>query len=200
MKRFILILLVGSLLVACNPFMSKNLRKKKKCIRKIEKIEKICPESVLRDTIIDTVEIVVPEIRIDTFFLVNDDVSGIDSIIDKFKGVIDSVTALKLKTEIKWYAKTRLCIVDTIRIDSLGIHIRIYQVGNKIYTSFYKEEEVIIEEVKVVVDRIVKPKLSYWEQFVIGFGKLWWWILIIIIMLALVYIFRKVLKAYIPWP
>ena len=193
------ILLFCLIFISCNPFISKELRQKKRCIRKIDKIQAVCPSAVLRDTIVDTVEVIIPEIRVDTFFAVNSDVSGVDSIVDKFQGEIDSLTAIKLKTELRWYVKERPCLLDTIRIDSFGIHIEIYQIGDKIYHSLFKEEQVIEKEVEVVVDRIVKPKLTVWEQFILWASGVWRWLVFLIILLVIIYIFRKGFKSYLPW-
>ena len=66
MKQLLIILLAFSF-ISCNPFVSKELRRKKKCNRKLERVVKRCPELLKPDTIIDTVEVIIPEVKIDSF-------------------------------------------------------------------------------------------------------------------------------------
>jgi len=211
MKRAIVILVAGWLLMsACNPLMTPELRKKNKCNDKYEKLvdkrkrqadkfaEK-CPGNILIDTIRDTVTITVPEIRIDTSIQVNDDVSGVDSIIAGFQDDLDSATAVKIITQIKWYVKERPCLTDTLIFEQDGVTVKVYQEGDEIKVSFFKPEEEIEEVVEIEIERIVEQELTMYEKFVTMFGKFWRWILLVVVVGALAYIFRGTIKTYIPW-
>lgn len=82
MRFLILILLI--LFTSCNPFISKELRRKNKCNRKLERVTKRCPELLKKDTLIANFDttIVTKEVRVDT--LVSTKFDTLEIIKDKF--------------------------------------------------------------------------------------------------------------------
>jgi hypothetical protein len=82
LKKLIPILLI--ILASCSPQ------------KRINRIVKKHPELLVSDTIrvVDTV--IIEAVHFDTI-IVNQDVSGVDSILNSFKGKIDSITNLKSK-------------------------------------------------------------------------------------------------------
>lgn len=149
-----------------------------------------CPNLLQVDTIIDTVQVIVPEIRVDTFFLANTDVSGVDSIVSMFKGEIDSLTALKLTERIKWYVKDRPCIIDTLDFEKYGVQVRVYQDGQEIRVFFYKPVEVIEKQIKIEVERVRIDPLTTLEQLRISIGGYWKWFLLLLAILLLVFLLK----------
>lgn len=192
----ILIFLAILSIVACNPFISKELRHKKKCNRKTERLIRKCPELLKPDTIIDTVIVEVAAINIDVSLPVNKDVSEIDSIIASYKDQIDSILAHKLGTEIKEYVRERPCIIDTLNFEENGISVKVFQSDGKIHISIKKPKEKIKVIVKVEAPKIVKIKLTGWEKFMQFLGRFWWWIIIIGIIGTTLGIFKNNIKNY----
>lgn len=84
MNKIILILL-SIFLIGCNPFISKELRRKNKCNRKLERVTKKCPELLNKDTLVVNVDttIVTKEVRVDT--LVSTKHDTIEIAKDKFR-------------------------------------------------------------------------------------------------------------------
>jgi len=78
MKKLAILLAIFGLCVvftSCNPFISKELRRKNKCNRKLERVIKKCPELLNVDTLIvnfDTT-VITNEVRIDTLVQINFD-------------------------------------------------------------------------------------------------------------------------------
>ena len=81
----IIVILLSIFLVGCNPFISKDLRRKNKCNRKLERVTKKCPELLKKDTLIANLDttIVTNEVRVDT--LVSTKHDTIEIIKDKFR-------------------------------------------------------------------------------------------------------------------
>jgi len=80
----ILLIILSLTFFSCSPFISKELRRKNKCNRKLDRVVRTCPELLTKDTTIvnfDTT-IVTREVRVDT--LVNSKFDTIDIIKDKF--------------------------------------------------------------------------------------------------------------------
>lgn len=112
MTRFLLIIL-SFFLLSCNPFISKELRQKNKCNRKLERVVKKCPELLIQDTII---------VKIDTTIII-DEVKK-DSNFTAFIG--DTIYIDKEKLEIKFirlksdsFFIEGKCKGDTIYIDKI---------------------------------------------------------------------------------
>ena len=178
MIRILIYLVTVIILISCNPFINKDLRYKKKCNRKLETLTRKCPGLIQLDTIIETVTIEIPAIDIALSMGTNNDVSGVDSIIAKYEGVIDSLLARKIGKEIKWYVRQRPCIIDTLKFTRKGIKIEVFQIGKQIFISVEKPKEVIKTEVEIKVSKVQKIKLTRGEKFMIFLGKFWIWIII----------------------
>jgi hypothetical protein len=79
-----LIIILALLITSCNPFISKELRRKNKVNRKLEKFVKKFPEVLKKDTLIVNLDttIVTNEVRVDT--LVSTNFDTLEIIKDKF--------------------------------------------------------------------------------------------------------------------
>lgn len=191
-----ILILLTIVLIACNPFISKDLRYKKKCNCKLENLTRKCPDLLKPDTIIDTVIVEVAAIDINVSLPVNKDVSGIDSIMAKYQDQIDSILARKLGTEIKWYVRERPCIIDTLNFEENGISVKVFQSKGKIHISIKKPKEKIKAIVKVEAPKVVKIKLTGWEKFMSFLGRFWWWIVIVGITGTTLGLFKNKIKTY----
>ena len=80
MKNIIIIFFAFSF-ISCNPFITKDLRRKNNCNKKLERVVKKCPELLKKDTIRDTLEVKIPEVKIDSFIVIQKDTAEIDSLI-----------------------------------------------------------------------------------------------------------------------
>lgn len=82
--RFLVVILI-LLITSCNPFISKELRRKNKCNRKLERVTKKCPELLNKDTLVVNIDttIVTNEVRVDT--LVSTKHDTIEIVKDKFR-------------------------------------------------------------------------------------------------------------------
>ena len=81
----IIVILLSIFLVGCNPFISKDLRIKNKCNRKLERVTKKCPKLLKKDTLIANLDttIVTNEVRVDT--LVSTKHDTIEIVKNKFR-------------------------------------------------------------------------------------------------------------------
>lgn len=104
----LLIILLAIVFSSCNPFISKDLRRKNKCNRKLERVIRKCPELLKQDTAVilyDTI-IITPSYKVDTVVSLQ----------------FDTITIIKDKLRLKLIriSDTLLvdaeCIPDTIRI------------------------------------------------------------------------------------
>lgn len=144
----------------------KSDRRLNRAERKLERLTTKFPELVQIDTLRDTVEVIVPKIDIDTFFTTNTDVSGVDSILNKFEGKIDSLTALKLGDEIKYYITKRQVIEDTLYFEEDGMMVKIWQEGEVIRTKMFKPEQIIEAPVEIPFDQIKPVEENWFEKSV----------------------------------
>lgn len=110
MKKILLILL-SLLLISCNPFISKELRKKNKCNRKLERVLRKCPEllTVKDTTIVLDTTIITKSVKVDTILSINFDT--LEIIKDKFH--------LKLIRSVDTLIIDGGCESDTIYIDKI---------------------------------------------------------------------------------
>lgn len=109
MKKLLYILL-ATLLIGCNPFISKDLRNKNKCNRKLAKIVEKCPSLIKEDTLtikFDTT-IVTNEVKVDSLVFRTDTISMVK---DKFH-----VKIIHLRDSVLIQGG---CLADTIYIDKI---------------------------------------------------------------------------------
>ena len=180
--RITLILLSIILLSSCNPFISKDLRKKNKCNRKLERVVKKCPELLNTDTIIDTITVTIPEIRIDTVLKVEIDTLVIGDIIN----ALDTIKTDKEKIRYLTQYVTQAMYIDTnLTIDGVFIHINL--LDGELLVSIDKPLEVVKVLDTDIIQTIKKIKLTPLESFTNWIGKFWW---ILIFALAVLILYR----------
>ena len=172
-EKYLPYLIVVLLLVACNPFVSKQTRKDNRCNKKFEKLLNECPQ--LKDTVFVDVpfEVIVPKIEIK------------DSLTVR----IDTVELLKYitKEQIRYIIKT--ISIDTSYVDSLyRLQISLY---NGVLSFDVEIAERTIKDVVKAPVQVVKPvKISLFNQFLLKFGK-YWTIFVLIILAIISYFFAK---------
>jgi hypothetical protein len=67
-------------LASCNPFISKELRRKNKCNRKLQRVTTKCPELIQTDTFTRVVTFEVPKLQIDSFIEIKPDTMWLSEI------------------------------------------------------------------------------------------------------------------------
>ena len=170
MKYFIIILL-SFLFVSCNPFISKDLRRKNKCNRKLERVVRKCPELLNTDTIIDTVIFEVPKVEIDSFIVIQKDTSTIDSIVNLIR---NKQTREIVKDYIIKYVPFKDTVIHLIE----GFSVSFYSKGGNIHYSIDKPVEVVKIEKEVIVP-VVKPvELTTMEKVLNFLSRFWWWFIL----------------------
>lgn len=110
MKNIIIILL-SLFLFSCNPFISKDLRKKNRANRKLERLTRKFPELLQKDTILakfDTT-IITQDVRVDT--IVSNNFDTLEIIKDRFH--------LKLIKSVDTLIIEGGCDSDTIYVDKV---------------------------------------------------------------------------------
>jgi hypothetical protein len=181
------IILLICLLSSCNPFISKELRQKKKCNRKLERVIKKCPELLNTDTIRDTVEIIIPKVEIDSFIDVKIDTMRLDSIINLIK---DTTTQ-----RIIWqYFTNEVYPKDTIKHQIDGFSFAFWFIGNKMHYSVDKPSEIVEKEIEIPIE-VVKPiQLTVWQQLMNCLSPFFWPIVVLIIIILVFKIIMKKIK------
>jgi len=166
--------------VSCNPFINKDLRKKNRCNRKLERVLKKCPELIQTDTIIDTVTIDIPKVQIDSFITIKRDTSWLYEIKN------DTIRQLVREKIFEYFP-----FEDTIAHYVDGYTFLFYNVNGNIGYSVTKPPERLLKQIKTPV-KIIKPiQLTIWEQVLNGFGRFWWWIVLAVVLFFAYRIFIK---------
>lgn len=189
-KRISAILGVVILLTSCNPFISKDLRRKNKCNRKLERVVEKCPELLDSLTTTITVRDTIPPIEIKDTFYVNVDSNKVDSLVEELS---------KLETKEEKVRYLTRYVAETIFIDTSvvrdGVTVNILLQNGSLEISVDKPEEVREKEVEVVTPVVTPIKLNMFEQFMNFLGGMWWGIFWIIVVLAILYgLYRKFFK------
>ena len=170
MKKFVIILLAISF-VSCNPFISKELRRKKKCNRKLERVIDKCPELLNQDTIIDTIEVFIPEVKIDSFFVIEKDSNEIDSLVNLIRNK-------KTREIIRQYIYKYVPLKDTIIQLADGYTIKYYSADGNIHYSIEKPSQTLKIENETIIDIIKPVELTTMEKILDFLSRFWWWIVI----------------------
>ena len=161
------------------------MRRKNKCNRKLERVVKKCPELLQNDTIIDTVSIIVPEVRIDSFIVIQKDSIEIDSLVNLIQDQ-------EVRKVIKQYITEYIPFKDTLIHKIDGYTFRFYIEGQNIRYEVVKPLEVIKTETEVIIP-IVKPvELTTFERVMNLFARFWWWLVIGLIL----FILGRTIKRY----
>ena len=173
MKHIILILL-SIALISCNPFISKDVRKAKRCNNRLERLVDKCPDLLK----VDTIEVKVPELVIEKEFVIKLDTVKIDSFIIQLDTIVKQKDKIRFVTE---FIKQNYTL-DTLVVDSL------YNFSISIKNGVLSFNVKIKEQTIKVEDKIIVPiEISWYDKLLIYATKYWWLLLII----ALIYIFIK---------
>lgn len=162
------IILISS--VSCLP---KEIRQKKRCNRKLERLVEKCPQLLNKDTIHDTIHVAVPELLIKDSLFVKVDTFELEKLVP--------------------YAK----IKEVLRYISLDTTINnadytlIFKLSNGLFShDITIKEKTIDKPIETVVD-VVKPiELKWHEQLHVYFNSWIKW-LIALVFLYLLYRFLK---------
>lgn len=169
MARFSTIILSIILLSGC--FLNKQERLDRRANRKLDRLTAKYPQLVQQDTLIDTVEVIVPEVRIDTVFNLSEDVTGVDTIFMRFNDRLDSITSRELTQQIKYYVTNRQVIDDTIVHTEDGVTVKIWQEGNTVRYQVDKPTERVLQEVRTPYRRVRKVETGMkWSKRSIACG------------------------------
>jgi hypothetical protein len=199
-----------------------ELREKERCNRKLARIIKKCPG--LLDSTEATVEVVtvIDSQEIAKSFKQNQDVSGVDSIIQRYKGLIDSAGVVNdslinilltdIGSDVKRYIIERPClskpiIIDTsitIMIDeqpySLKITFGAKSTENNQQEVFLKVPQTEFKTEAVTKVPVIKETELTWKEKAFNYlnslgWQIWWWIVLAGIILVIVR-FGKVILRY----
>lgn len=173
MKTIVLMILAVGL-VGCNPFISKDVRKAKRCNKKLERLTEKCPDLLK----VDTIEVKVPELVIEKEFVIKLDTVKIDSFIIQLDTIVKQKDKIRFVTEFFKQNYT----LDTLVVDSL------YNLSVSIKNGVLSFNVKVKEQTIKVEDKIIVPiEISWYDKLLIYATKYWWLLLII----ALIYIFIK---------
>jgi hypothetical protein len=186
MKRNILLILSIIFLASCNPFISKELRRKNKCNKKLERVTRKCPELLKLDTIIDTVVVKIPEIRIDTSFQVLVDTFMVDSLISELNNIPTKEGKTRYLTK---YVSDVVSLDTTLVSDGVTVAIRLE--GGMLSVNVFKPKETITVLDEDIIPIIKPVQLTIWDQIMNGLGKFFWWIVFAIALFILFRIFKN---------
>ena len=181
----LLIFLLALTFASCNPFISKDLRKKKRCNKKLERVVSRCPELLNNDTIIDTVVIEVPKVEIDSFIVIKKDTAEIDSLVNLIKNKKTREVIRKYITKYVPFKDTVIHLVD-------GFKVSFYSKGGNIHYSIDKPLEVIKIENETIVPVVKQIELTWWEKVLEFCYRFWLWFVIFLVL----FIVGRTIKQY----
>lgn len=170
----IYLLILSLFLISCLP---KEIREKKRCNKKLERLVEKCPQLLNKDTIHDTIHVVVPELLIKDSLFVKVDTFRLEKLVP--------------------YAKIKE-VLKHISIDTTINHADytlIFRLSNGLFSHDITIKEKTIEKpIETVVD-VVKPnELTWYEKLQVWyFGNLWITYLLLILFLLL-YLIKKFLN------
>ncbi len=193
-KKLIVAIVLFSLF-ACNPFITKDLREKNRCNRKVErelkrhnrKVAKIaikCPDIITERTIIDTVLVEIPKVDIDSFIVIQRDTAEIDSLVNLIKNK-------KTREVIRKYITEYIPFRDTLIHLKDGFKVRFYSVDGNIHYSIDKPLEVVKKENKIVIKEVKEIPLTVLEKIMNFFSVYLLWILVAIIVFFILKLVKK---------
>ena len=199
MKNLLIILTLAVMASSCNPLISKDLRRKNKCNRKVErelkrhkkKIAKIaidCPEIMHSDTIRDTIEVFIPEVRLDSFLIIEKDTAMIDSLF----GLIENNETREV---IREYFTKYIPIKDTVTHLMDGYTIKFWATDGKINYTVDKPEEIIEAPVEIIIEKVKAIELAWYEKLMNNLSRPFVWIVVFVIL----FILYRILKKYLPF-
>ena len=170
----ILILLLALSFLSCNPFISKELRRKNKANRKLERLTNKFPELLTQDTIYNMVAIEAVKVEIDSFIVIQKDTTTIDSLVN----LIENKETRKV---IKEYITNYIPFKDTVIHLTDGFKVTFYSSGGNIHYAIDKPAETLKKKVRTLVPKVSKVELTIIEQAQNLFSKFWKWFIFVII-------------------
>jgi len=170
MKKLIIISL-SLIIISCSPFISKDLRRKNRCNRKLARVTRKCPELLHTDTIQDTLSFNVPRVEIDTFVQIKRDTS-----------ILTEIKNDTIREWVRKYINTYKPFEDTITQKIDDYTFVFWFVGSKLHYRVVKPLKVIKKINKIPVKFVKKVKLTIIEQIRNILNKYWWWFIIVIIL------------------
>lgn len=200
--RNLLIILLAILFASCNPLITKELRDKNKCNRKVnrelkrhkKKVAKIaitCPAILSQDTIRDTVSVEVPKIEIDSFLVIQRDTNEIDSLVNLIKNN-------KTREIIREYVMRYVPIKDTVIHLTDGFTIKFWSKDGKINYTIDKEEEILEVPTETIIEKAKPIPLTFWEKAINATKRFYWWGIILVILYFIYRIGNFFVKRYFP--
>lgn len=169
--KYIYLLILSFFLISCLP---KELRQKKRCNKKLERLTENCPDLLK----VDTIEVKVPELVIEKEFVIKLDTVKIDSFIIQLDTIVKQKDKIRFVTD---FIKQNYTL-DTLVVDSL------YNLSISIKNGVLSFNVKVKEQTIKVEDKIIVPiELSWYDKLLIYATKYWWLLLIA----ALIYIFIK---------
>jgi len=197
----------------------KELRHKKRCIRKYERFENKCDLYTKVDSILVPINLQVDSQEVSTHFRTNQDTTVIDSLLQRLKaayidlvdtsdGFNDDVPNIIYRDIIR-HVKNKRCIDGIFRIDtSISIMINDSPVNFKIYAEISQPRgsqikatigipEQEFHTTKVVEDKImVKPELT-WKETLHVYANRFGLVSTILLLIGIgLWFIRKAWKAY----
>ena len=182
----ILILLLALSFLSCNPFISKELRRKNKANRKLERLTNKFPELLTQDTIYNMVAIEAVKVEIDSFIVVQKDTATIDSLVN----LIENKETRKV---IKEYITNYVPFKDTVIHLTDGFKVTFYSSGGNIHYTIDKPAETLKKKVRTLVPKVSKVELTTYEKIVNGFKPFFWWFIFIVL---LIIIYKTVIRFF----
>lgn len=201
--KYIYVLILTLLFSSCNPFISKDLRRKNKCNRKVEKefkrrdkvkekLKEKCPEAVVLDTIKIPFEVEVPKIQIKDSIQVEVIVDSVK--VDSLSNVLNSILSREEKIKYVTEFIEDNFVLDTI-IDTPIYRLR-FQIKNGVLLhDITIKERKIKGEATALKEEVNKIELNPIEKLINCIGGMYWSALWILILVVIGYIsYRKIFK------
>jgi len=176
--RYILIILSLLILTGCNPFISKELRRKNKANRKLERLTNKYPELLTQDTIYNMVAIEAVKVEIDSFIVIQKDTAIIDSLVNLIENKETRKVIKEYITNYVPFKDTTIHLID-------GFKVSFYAVGGNIHYTIDKPSETLKKKVRTLVPKVSKVELTIIEQAQNLLSKLWRWFIFIILAIIL---------------
>lgn len=170
--KYIYLLILSFFLISCLP---KELRQKKRCNKKLERLVEKCPNLMQLDTIHDTVTVIVPKIEIK------------DSLTVR----VDTLELLKYitKGQIKYVVKS--IQIDTLINDSL-YRLQITLSNGVLSYNIVIHERIIDKPTETIIQSVSIDKLTWWENIRLYLGKWFNWLIALAVLLGILYLLNKI--------
>ena len=197
LNKLIIILLSSIILIGCSPFINKDLRRKNKCNRKLDRVVRKCPELLKTDTIEKVIVVEIPAIEIRDSIQIVPDTLGVDSIFNSYKtSFLDSIGQLKLRNTVIKYIQSNPCTSDTL-IKKVGrFTVKAWFSNGHMQIDVGAPKRKIRKNIPIEVPVVKNIELTIWEQLMNALSKIWWWIIGVVVLFILYKLFRKSLSSF----